>query len=161
MKIEELLSLEWVGKKELFEMAISRKAANRFISSLGGPIVDQFLKLTYLNSPNNYRHWMHDGLNNYLIQIRDIKLKPNNTRPEPDLLYSWLFDDRFTLDEDSVKRHFYTLRQVKYKNLSLRKEFNTTEAFNDIQHLFNPGTSRLLHDISLGRFKTIEDYYSF
>lgn len=34
MKIEELLSLEWVGKKKLFDMTISRKDANRLISTL-------------------------------------------------------------------------------------------------------------------------------
>lgn len=161
MKLHEILSLEWVGNNKLFEMSVPRKKAHRFISALGSPIVEQFLKLTYLNSPNDHNHWLQDGLNNYLSQIQKITLKPDDTRPSPETYYIWLFDDIYTLNEGNIVSEFRILRQVKYKSLLLKKPFNATEVLNDIQHLFNPGTSKLLLDISLNKFKTIEDYHHF
>lgn len=161
MKLEEILSLKWVGDKTLFEMATPRKIARKYISALGSPIVEQFLKLTYLNSPNDYHHWLHDGIDNYLLQIQEIILKENNRRPSAATYYLWLFDDIYTLNESNVIARFRNLHLVRYKNVPLKKEFNATEIVLDLQHLFNPKTSKLLHDLSLGEFKTITNYHTF
>lgn len=159
MKLREIL-LDWIGQTDLFEMAKARKEARRFIALQASPIVEQFLKLTYLNSPNDYPHWIHDGIDNYLHQIQDIILKEDNSRPDPATYYVWLFDDLFTLNESNIIGKFVRVRR-KYANVLLKKEFNPTEALSDIQHLFNPGTSKLLYDISTDKFHTILDYYKF
>lgn len=161
MKLEDILNLKWVGDKKLFEMATPRRVARRYISALGSPIVQQFLKLTYLNSPNDYRHWLHDGIDNYLLQIQEITLKEDLARPDPDTYYAWLFDDIYTLDESNIIARFRNLHLVRYENVPLRKEFNATEVLSDIQNLFNPKTGKILHDISAGRFKTILNYHTF
>ncbi|MGI0075777.1 MAG: hypothetical protein ACREAU_00030 [Nitrosopumilaceae archaeon] len=158
MPFRQFIVNHLIGTK-LFEMAFSQKEAIRDINVMGRPIIELFLKIEYLNSPNDFNHWL-TNLDRHFRALQRIKLSATNTYPTPDQYYQWLLFGREEWDEGSVSREFFALigPHGRYNTLKLRKMFNPTEAWLDIQHLLNPKISNLFNDMSEGKFTAIHNY---
>lgn len=91
MKATEILG----GGEPLMEMSIRKKKAEQIVGGLEHPINMHLLKLLGCEAtPEMRRHWKHE-LENWLLQIAAITLKPDD-RPIPaKIVYEWLYDEKF------------------------------------------------------------------
>jgi len=88
MRIDEILATQ-----PLLEMSYSRKKAETVITGLEKPINDHLLRLLVVDD-DQVNHWV-DELLEWLDEVAEIRLKPDN-RPGPaSFYYRILFDDPF------------------------------------------------------------------
>lgn len=89
MKLVELLQAQ-----PLLEMAYSQKKAESIITGLEKPINNHLLKIWTMPESEHAGHWMTEALN-WLDEVGEIILKPDNRRPSAQFYYRILFDEPF------------------------------------------------------------------
>jgi hypothetical protein len=87
--LQELLSSD-----VLPEMAYTQKKAERILTALETPINDHLLKLWTIPDAPDGAAWISD-LVNWIDEITEIVLRPNNTRPSHVFYYKLLFFEPF------------------------------------------------------------------
>ena len=87
--------------EDLMEMSVRKKKAEQIVSGLAQLINLHLLKLLgCVAAPRTRRHWKRE-LENWLLLIAAIRLKPEN-RPIPaKVAYEWLYDETFGGAEQS------------------------------------------------------------
>jgi hypothetical protein len=88
MRIDEILSTQ-----PLLEMSYSRKKAETVITGLEKPINDHLLKLLVVDD-DHVNHWV-DELLEWLDEVAEIRLKPDNKPGPAAFYYRILFDEPF------------------------------------------------------------------
>jgi hypothetical protein len=78
----------------LLEMAYTQKKAERVITGLEKPINDNLLKLWTISNSFDRQGWA-DNLVNWIDEIGEIVLRPNNSRPPHIFYYKLLFFEPF------------------------------------------------------------------
>jgi hypothetical protein len=89
MRVHEILSTE-----PLPEMSYSRKKAESVITGLEKPINDQLLKLLIVEDDQSPEHWTKELLE-WLDEVAEIRLKPDNKAAQASFYYRILFDEPF------------------------------------------------------------------
>lgn len=89
MRLNDILTAE-----PLLEMAYSQKKAESVITGLEKPINDHLLKLWTMPDCADVPHWLVEVLN-WIDEVGDIILKPDNRRPTAKFYYRILFDEPF------------------------------------------------------------------
>jgi hypothetical protein len=85
---------ELLDSAALLEMAYTQKKAERVITALEKPINDHLLKLWTTSKSFDRRVWI-DNLVNWIDEIGEIVLRPNNARPPHVFYYKFLFFEPF------------------------------------------------------------------
>lgn len=88
MRIDEMLST-----RPLLEMSYSRKKAETVITGLEKPINDHLLKLLVVDD-DHASHWVAELLE-WLDEVAEIRLKPENKPGPSSFYYRILFDEPF------------------------------------------------------------------
>jgi hypothetical protein len=78
----------------LLEMAYTQKKAERIITGLERPINDHLLKVWTIPNSVDRKYWMNDIIE-WIDEIGEIVLRPNNTRPPHIFYYKLLFFEPF------------------------------------------------------------------
>jgi hypothetical protein len=78
----------------LLEMAYTQKKAERVITGLEKPVNDHLLKLWTISDTYDHGIWI-DSLVNWIDEIGEIVLRPNNSRPPHVFYYKLLFFEPF------------------------------------------------------------------
>jgi hypothetical protein len=89
MELQDLLASE-----VLPEMAYTQKKAERVLTALEKPINDHLLKLWTIPHASERELWISE-LANWIDEIAEIVLRPNNTRPPHIFYYKLLFFEPF------------------------------------------------------------------
>jgi hypothetical protein len=89
MRVHEILSTE-----PLPVMSYSRKKAESVITGLEKPINDHLLKLLVVEDAQNPEHWTEELLE-WLDEVAEIRLKPDNKSGPASFYYRILFDEPF------------------------------------------------------------------
>ena len=89
MRVHEILSTE-----PLPVMSYSRKKAESVITGLEKPINDHLLKLLVVEDGQNPEHWTQELLE-WLDEVAEIRLKPDNKAGPASFYYRILFDEPF------------------------------------------------------------------
>jgi hypothetical protein len=76
------------------QMAYTQKKAERVITGLEKPINDHLLKLWTVSDSSDRDAWIED-LVNWIDEIGEIVLRPNNARPSHTFYYKLLFFESF------------------------------------------------------------------
>lgn len=124
----ELFS-KWLEKTVLFEMAYSRKTAYSLVSGTARPLSQHILKVLIMPNSLHINHWK-DEIYSYLINLRDIILKPQNRRLDFETYWNWLYLEPeinvILITQDLI---------LMYKNEKPITNVNLQQKFADIMKL--------------------------
>ncbi len=90
MRLAEILA----SSQPLLEMAYFQKKAESVITGLEKPINDHLLKLWTMPDSEHCEHWLKEA-ENWIDEVSEIILKPDNRRPKAEFYYRILFDEPF------------------------------------------------------------------
>ena len=76
------LFINWLIETDLFEMAFERKKAIQIVEGHAKEIANHFVKVLTFADKGLQQHWLTE-LNNFLNDIDDVYVKPNNKRLKP------------------------------------------------------------------------------
>lgn len=158
MRFTEYL-LDWIAEIPLVEMATTQQEIKRLCASQVEPISIQFCKLSYLNNPRDYNHWI-DNFDGFLVTLEDCIFKHNHKRPTASQYRQWLFFEIREFTASSLDRRFSSQLKAKYSEIPLKKPWDRDEAWEALMMLF-AANGKLLTDLSKGEFTTITDYWKF
>jgi hypothetical protein len=133
MRIDEMRS-----SQPLLEMSYSRKKAETVITGLEKPINDHLLKLLVVDDDQNVKHWLAELLE-WLDEVAEIRLKPDNRLGPASFYYRILFDEPFggtgmmniARRIRRLERQGYTLRQDIDLNVALKCLRKFHQRFSD------------------------------
>lgn len=124
MKILEKFS-EWLENTVIFEMAYSRKKAWETVSHLAGPISLHVIKLLTMPESLDRSHWKKE-ISNWLFEIQQIILKPQNKRLTFENYLEWLVKEpeyNANMAIEQLKQHYQSEKIVV--SPSLQEDFLT------------------------------------
>lgn len=126
---------EWFEDKiTINEMAITKKKANDVVDGLGEQIYLHLIKIIYFNDEINYKKHIKD-IDNCIIQIIDIKLKPKNNPIPKKHLYNWMFDDIYNSDRALNNAITRKLKDYKSLDILVSREYLQTKLENIYKRL--------------------------
>ena len=122
MRVHEVLSA-----KPLPVMSYSRKKAESVITDLEKPINAHLLKLLVVEDDHNPEHWTEELLE-WLDEVAEIRLRPDNKAGSASFYYRILFDEPFggtgvvniARRIRRLERQGYTIRDVDLDNVLQR-----------------------------------------
>jgi len=126
MRLHEILAVS----EPLLEMVYSQKKADSIITGLEKPINDHLLKLWTMPDSEYRDHWLME-LVNWLEEIGEIILKPDNRRPKAEFYYRILFDEPFGGAE--VPNITSRLRRLQRQGYTLTTNLSPTDLLNQLR----------------------------
>ena len=149
MRWSDIINL--LNETTLFEMAFERKKAKNTVTSLSFNIIEHLTKIYIFENAVDKNHWMNE-LNNWLLEIDRIYLKPKNTKLSKQEIYNWILIDaapHYSVEflEKTSKR---LSKQYPYKMHSIDYEWLLQKLFTIID--------KVATDISNDMFENIGDY---
>lgn len=98
--------------RDLFiEMSTSRSKAEDEISWLAPQIMKHLIKIIKWKDESNFNKHVSD-LDQWLLKIQDIKLKPNNKRVKEEDYYKWLYLERVEDVQKWVRRDLHKYNEL-------------------------------------------------
>jgi hypothetical protein len=138
----------------LLEMAYTQKKAERVITGLEKPINDNLLKLWAISSPFDREVWI-DGLVDWIDEIGEIVLRPNNARPPHTFYYKLLFFEPFG-GGSGMPNVLSRLRRLQRQGLPIRSDVEPDVVLTRLQgfhrDLSGLYASRLMRDDQIRAF---------
>jgi hypothetical protein len=156
MKLFELF-LDKFSESTLFEMAKSRKDAKNLITGLSPQIIKHLVKLFVFNSPENKSHWINE-IDNWLLEIDDIYLKPSNKKLDWQTIYDWIvFDSSPYYSASYINSIVTRWKKTQYMNVQVY-EYDAELVLNQILKIIES----VCKDIEKPhKFESIQDYFNF
>lgn len=156
MKLFELF-LDRLNETTLFEMAKSRKDAKNLITSLSPQIVKHLVKLFVFNSPENKNHWISE-IDNWVLEIDDIYLKPSNKKLDWQTIYNWMiFDSSPYYSASYINGIVNRWKKTQYVDVQMY-DYDAEIVLNQILRIIE----NVCKDLSEPqKFESIKDYLAF
>lgn len=147
---------EWLAEKlqytELFEMAETRAKAEKTIRGVGKEIIYHLAKVLYWEDALNKQKHLKD-IQNWLRDIDDIELKPNNKKPKENDIYEWLWSAPFGNGCEWFHTKIINRRLEDYHELP-RTNLSVEELYRELERI----CKEISRDISTDEFISIENY---
>jgi hypothetical protein len=111
-------------------MAYTQKKAESVITGLEKPVNDHLLRLWAMPGSDHRDHWLSE-LANWIDEIGEIILKPNNRRPASEFYYRILFDEPFGGAE--LPNITSRLKRLQRQGYTLTTNASPTELLDRLQ----------------------------
>ena len=103
-----------LASSHLYEMAESRKDAEKMIRGINTPIFEHLIKVLYWEDKVNYNKHVND-LDTWLLSIEKIRLKPNSKSVKSIDIYNWLYDSPFNNGIEYLSTYIYKYLKQYHK----------------------------------------------
>ena len=149
------LFLDKFSESILFEMAKSRKDAKNLITGLSPQIIKHLVKIFVFNSPENKNHWI-DEINNWLLEIDDIYLKPSNKKLDWQTIYNWIvFDSAPHYSASYINGLVRRWKKTQYQNVEVY-DYDAEIVWNQILKIIEQVCKDMAEP---QKFESIRDYF--
>lgn len=150
MKSLKEIFLELLSETTLCEMALERKEALLLCTHSSFQIVRHFIKVYLFPDHRDYSHWRYE-IANWLEDINEIDLKPNNKKLKFEDLYRTLYDQPIG-HTDAVKNMI--AKMVERNRIPYIKNVNYELLHSKLESMYH----QLCIDLSINQMKNINYY---
>ena len=149
MQIDEMRS-----SQPLPEMWYSRKKAETVITGLEKPINDHLLKLLVVDDDQNVKHWRAKLLE-WLDEVAEIRLKPENKLGPASFYYRILFDEPF--GGTGMMNIARRIRRLERQSYTLRKDIDLNVALKCLRKFHQRFSDACSHGIEVDQIEPMVD----